>query len=114
VVFLGDLFFHGRSPWLGDCDLDGWIRTLDGVLKRDVDIVVPGHGVPTTLKELAQFRDLLTALRNATAAAMKAGASEDAAARDVTLPQYATMPRYQEWMRFNVRSAYRYLDGSRR
>ena len=28
AVFLGDLLFHGRFPWLGDCDLDGWIERL--------------------------------------------------------------------------------------
>ncbi len=112
VIFLGDLFFHGRFPWLGDCDLDGWIRTLDHVLTFDVDIVVPGHGVPTTLRELASFRDLLLALRTAVASAIKSGASEAAAVREVTLPQYAALPRYADWISFNIRSAYRYLRRS--
>jgi glyoxylase-like metal-dependent hydrolase (beta-lactamase superfamily II) len=109
VLFLGDLFFHGRFPWLGDCDLDGWIRTLERVLTLDVDTVVPGHGAPTTLKELASFRDLLRDIRNAVARAIRSGASEDAAVREVTLPQYAAMPRYAQWLSFNVRAAYRYL-----
>ena len=42
VVFLGDLLFHGRFPWLGDCDLDGWIDRLARVLKLDVAVVDPG------------------------------------------------------------------------
>jgi cyclase len=109
VVFLGDLFFHGRFPWLGDCDLDGWIRTLERVLTLDVDTVVPGHGAPTTSRELASFRDLLRDIRNAVARAISSGASEDAAVREVTLPQYAAMPRYAQWLSFNVRAAYRYL-----
>src|SRR5262249_47216275 len=46
VAFLGDLYFQGRVPWIGDCDLDGWIATLDQILKLDLEIVVPGHGVP--------------------------------------------------------------------
>ena len=29
VAFLGDLLFVGRFPWLGDCDLGGWITCLD-------------------------------------------------------------------------------------
>ena len=44
--------------------------------------------------------------------AIEAGWSEDAAARDVVLADYAAMPRYKEWMPFNVRAAYRYLRGA--
>lgn len=114
VVYLGDLLFHGRFPWLGDCDLDGWIRVLDCVLTFDVEAVVPGHGPPVTLHQVAQFRDLLVALRDAVAAAVRNGLSEEAAAREVRLPRYAEMPRYREWIAADVRSAYRYLKGRRR
>jgi cyclase len=113
VIFLGDLFFQGRVPWIGDCDLDGWIAVLDGILRMDLAIVVPGHGVPTTLKELAAFRDLLKSLRDAVAAAISAGRSEDAAVQEVRLPEYIHLQRYDEWMPFNIRSAYRYLRGGR-
>jgi glyoxylase-like metal-dependent hydrolase (beta-lactamase superfamily II) len=112
VVFLGDLFFHERFPWLGDCDLDGWIATLDHILALDVATVVPGHGAPATLKELAAFRNLLHDIRAAVTAAIRSGASEDAAAREVTLPQYAALPRYAEWLAFNIRAAYHYLRNS--
>ncbi len=111
VMFLGDLFFHGRFPWFGDCDLDGWIACLDRVLTMDVRIVVPGHGEPTSLAEVARFRDLLADVRDAVAQALQAGASEEAAVAEVTLPAYAAMSRYREWMPFNVRAAYRYLRG---
>ena len=111
VVFMGDLFFHGRFPWFGDCDLDGWIAALDRVLRMDVMTVVPGHGPPASLKELANFRTLLAAVRGAADKAIKTGWSEDAAARDIVLPDYAAMQRYREWMPFNIRAAYRYLRG---
>ena len=77
----------------------------------DVKTTIPGHGPPATLKEVAQFRDLLAAVRGAVDRALKDGSSEDAAVREVALPQYAAMPRYKEWMPFNVRAAYRYLCG---
>jgi cyclase len=109
VVFMGDLFFNGRFPWFGDCDLDGWITALSRVLIMDMKTVVPGHGTPATLKELGQFRDLLVAVRDAADRAIKSGWSEDAAARDIVLTDYATMQRYKEWMPFNIRAAYRYL-----
>ena len=111
VAFMGDLFFHGRFPWFGDCDLNGWIAALDRVLKMDMKTVIPGHGVPATLKELWQFRNLLVAVRDAGDRAIKLGWSEDAAARDTVLTDYVTMQRYKEWMPFNIRAAYRYLRG---
>jgi cyclase len=111
VAFLGDLLFHGRFPWLGDCDLDGLIAAHGCVLALDVAVVVPGHGPPATLADVARFRDMLVELRAAVARAVSAGASEDAAVAGVALPQYADVQRYKEWLPLDVRAAYRYLRG---
>ena len=109
IAFLSDLMFVGRFPWLGDCDLDGWIARLDRVLSLDVDVVVPGHGGLSTLKDVADFRDLLAALRAGVRGAIAAGLSEDATVHEVKLPQYAAIPRYHEWLPPNLRATYRYL-----
>ena len=47
IAFLGDLLFVGRFPWLGDCDLNGWIGCLERVLSLDIDTVVPDTEVPS-------------------------------------------------------------------
>ncbi|HEY1544250.1 MAG TPA: MBL fold metallo-hydrolase [Xanthobacteraceae bacterium] len=109
VVFLGDLLFHNRFPWLGDCDVDGLIAALGRVLALDVAVVVPGHGPPATLTDVARFRAMLIELRTAVAAAIKGGISEDAAVAEIALPQFAHVPRYAEWLPIDVRAAYRYL-----
>jgi glyoxylase-like metal-dependent hydrolase (beta-lactamase superfamily II) len=101
--------FYGRFPWFGDCDLDGLIDRLGRVLTLDIAVVIPGHGMPTDLAQVARFRDMLAALRNAVAAAIKTGVSEDAAVREVKLPHYAGIPRYADWLPHDVRAAYRYL-----
>jgi glyoxylase-like metal-dependent hydrolase (beta-lactamase superfamily II) len=111
VAFLGDLLFQNRFPWLGDCDLDGLIAALGHVLALDLSVVIPGHGPPTTLADIARFRDMLVELRAAVAGAIKARVSEDAAAYEIELPQYADLPRYREWKPHDVRAAYRYLRG---
>ena len=113
VAFLGDLMFQGRFPWLGDCDLDGWIACLARVLKMDLSAVVPGHGPVVGLTEVAAFRDLLSALRDAAALALDARLSEDEAVRQTSLDAYSDMPRYREWMPFNLRAAYRYVRAKR-
>jgi cyclase len=109
VAFLGDLMFHGRVPWLGDCDLDGWIDRLARVLLLDVDAVVPGHGPVATLQDVEDFRTLLMSLRSAVAAAVRNGLSEEAASIEVNLPEYRHLSRYKEWMPYNVRAVYQYL-----
>jgi cyclase len=109
VAFLGDLLFVGRFPWLGDCDLGGWIARLDRILALDIDTVVPGHGGLSTLTEVAGFRDMLATLRAAVQGAVSAGLSEDATVYEIEFPQYATMPRYREWLPPNLRAVYRYL-----
>jgi glyoxylase-like metal-dependent hydrolase (beta-lactamase superfamily II) len=109
VAFLGDLLFVGRFPWLGDCDLDAWIDCLARIRKMNLVQIVPGHGDVCTLKELDEFRTLLIALRDAVRTEIKNGASEEAAMRHVSLPQYASLPRYREWLPSNIRSIYRYL-----
>jgi len=109
VVFLGDLLFYGRFPWLGDCDLSGLIDRLARVLTLDVSVVIPGHGMPTNLAQASRFREMLMALRSAVDTAIKSGASEEAAVREVRLPQYADIPRYADWLPHDVRAAYRYL-----
>jgi cyclase len=111
IAFLGDLLFHRRFPWPGDCDLDGLIVALGHVLALDVATVVPGHGPLATLADVASFRDMLIALREAVARAVKAGVSEEAAMHEITLPQYAHLQRYAEWRSVDVRAAYRYLRG---
>jgi len=112
VVFLGDLLFYRRFPWLGDCNLNGLIDRLTHVLSLDVAVVIPGHGPPTDLGAVRDFRDMLVALRDAAATAIKAGKSEEATVREVTLPQYAALPRYAEWLPHDVRVAYRCLRGA--
>jgi len=109
VAFLGDLLFHGRFPWLGDCDLSGLIDRLGHVLTLDVAIVIPGHGMPTDLAQVGRFRDMLVALRSAVETAIKAGVTEEAAVREVKLPQYAGIARYADWLPHDVRATYRYL-----
>jgi cyclase len=110
IAFLGDLLFVGRFPWLGDCFLDGWIDCLAHIKSLDLDRIVPGHGGVCTLKEVDDFRALLVALRDAVKAKIRAGTSEEAAIREVSLPQYESLPRYREWLPSNVRAIYRYLQ----
>ncbi|MCA0405367.1 MAG: MBL fold metallo-hydrolase [Proteobacteria bacterium] len=111
TIFLGDLMFYRRFPWMGDCDLNGWIDRLTTILTFDIETVIPGHGPPTDLAEVAMFRQLFVDLRDKVETSIRSGASEDAAMNEVHLPEHASLPRYEQWRAINVRAAYRYLSG---
>jgi cyclase len=69
VLASGDMFAFGdATPELIDYSGGGsakeWPVTLDNALKLDFDKVVPGHGVPTTKKEMQNFRNATVSLKN--------------------------------------------------
>ncbi len=107
VIFVADLLFHGRFPWLGDSDVGAWIARLEEVVRLGARTVVPGHGDPVTTQEILAFRDLLRAVREAAAAAARSGLDEAAAVGSVRLPAYEHLPRYREWLPIAVRKLYR-------
>jgi cyclase len=47
ILFTGDLVVNRPGNFVGDpdADPDNWVRALDGLAKRDIARLVPGHGV---------------------------------------------------------------------
>jgi len=44
IIFTGDIVFNNMHPYLADGDPEGLKKALNDLLKREIDIVVPGHG----------------------------------------------------------------------
>ncbi len=66
VLFAGDALFTGYHPFLGEGDLEGWIKVLDRVAAMDADKIVPGHGPVSGKKDVADMKEYLVAFdRNA-------------------------------------------------
>lgn len=68
AVFGGVAVFGGMYPWVADvsslADRKAWIATLDGILARKPEIVVPGHiraNWPMDLSGVTYTRDFLIA-----------------------------------------------------
>ena len=60
-----------------------WTRALDGVLKMDFEMAIPGRGEPKTRAEVQAFRDRFASLVNRAREAIKAGATRDQLAMQV-------------------------------
>ena len=78
VLHCGDLFFHGRHPYVDDsagATPMGWIRCVDAMLELcdDETVVVPGHGEITDRTALAGQRDYFLRLRQMVEEGVAAG-----------------------------------------
>jgi cyclase len=60
-----------------------WNRSLDGVLKLDFDMAIPGRGEPKTRAEVQAFRDKFATLLSRASDAIKAGATRETLAMQV-------------------------------
>jgi cyclase len=60
-----------------------WTQILDGVLKLDFDMAIPGRGEPKSKAEIQAFRDKFASLIKRASDAIKAGATRDQLAAQV-------------------------------
>lgn len=59
VLFTGDILFTDFHPFLGNADIEGWIKVLDHILAMDVDKIIPGHGPVSSKKDIADLKNYL-------------------------------------------------------
>ncbi|UCF39456.1 MAG: MBL fold metallo-hydrolase [Acidobacteriota bacterium] len=82
VVHTGDLFFNGRYPFI-DLSSGGSIQGMIAATNRLLDLIdektkiIPGHGELGSKADLAQYRDMLVAVKDRVEPLIKAGKSEE-------------------------------------
>ena len=78
VIHTGDIFFNGLYPFIdvsSGGSIDGMIEDSDRLLALadDKTKIIPGHGPLADRAALKTYRDMLTAIRDRVAAAIKSG-----------------------------------------
>lgn len=65
LVISGDMAFHQRLlPIFSNTDTKAWLETYESFLALEPEVVIPGHGVPTTIDVVTKYtRDYLVFLR---------------------------------------------------
>ena len=100
TLFASDLLFVGRLPVV-DGSLRGWLGVMTEMRRLDVALVVPGHGASSTdwPAALDAQQRYLSALRNETRAAIKAGKTisqaVDQVAREAARPWLLNDPAHR-------------------
>lgn len=103
IAFIGDLGFFKTHPYLGDCNPEEWIATLDELAVSKINIFVPGHGPVGTKADLQALKTYILTLQALTASVVNCGGSEDDAASQ-PVPDFASdwagFGRFERSMRY--------------
>lgn len=108
ALFVGDLVFRGRIPYVGNADSKGWLVALNRFDQFTPKIVIPGHGAVSTnpVEDIRFTRVYLQYLRKSMAtAAINMDPFEDAY-KQTDWSEYEGMPLFKAANRMNAYNVY--------
>jgi glyoxylase-like metal-dependent hydrolase (beta-lactamase superfamily II) len=116
VLFVGDLMFTGRLPFVGDADSKAWIAAIDRVIALNPKILVGGHGDVSrdAAADLRLTRDYLAYLRETMGAAAAELEDFDAAYAKTDWSRFEKLPAFAEANRRNAYNTYIRMQGGDR
>lgn len=113
VAFAVDFVSHDR---VGFRELPGWhfdafYRSMPRLLELGFETMVFGHGPAGDRSSIHRQIRYYDDIKTAVAGALAEGWSEDRAAAEIRLPEYANWDQYEAWFPLNVRAIYRWMAG---
>ncbi len=112
VLLAGDIVFRNRVPYVGTADSGAWIQALDRLLKTDAQIIVPGHGPPSTdaRADLQLTRDYLVYLRKSMTQAARDLTPFDEAYDHTDWSRFENLPLFKAANRINAYNTYLLME----
>ena len=112
VLFIGDVVFRNRIPYVGQADSRHWITALDALLKLPVKVMVPGHGPASDepRKDMQMTRDYLEFLRTSMAKAAQNLDPFDDAYKTTDWSRFEGYPLFKEANRMNAYNTYLLME----
>ena len=97
LVISGDMAFHQRLlPIFENTDTKAWIETYDRFVALQPEVVIPGHGVPTTVDVVTLYtKDYLVFLRGQVQTLLDEGGTLDDAYK-IDQSAYAELDTFDE------------------
>ena len=113
VLFVGDLMFSGRLPFVGEADSKAWIAAIDRIVKVNPKVLIGGHGDASrdAAADLRFTRDYLVYLRDKMGAAADALDDFDAAYAKTDWSRFAHLPAFDVTNRRNAFNTYVRMQG---
>jgi cyclase len=110
VLFMGDLGFFHREPFMTDCDPQAWMTQLEDMERADVEIFVPGHGPPGTKADIAAQKQYMIVLQALVAHVLQTGGELEEALRQPLPPPFDAWSTEGTPLAENVRILYQCLS----
>lgn len=113
VLFVGDLMFGGRLPFVGEADSRAWIAAIDRIVKFAPRIMIGGHGDASrnAAQDLKQTRNYLVYLREKMGAAAADLEDFEVAYKKTDWSQFSHLPAFEEANRRNAFNTYIRMQG---
>ena len=111
VVIAGDIAFHQRLlPVFEHTDTAGWVETWPAFEALGADVIVPGHGTPTTIDVVTRYTyDYLVDMREQIGALIEDGGTL-ADIYKIDQSAYAHLDTFDELARLNASMIYRAME----
>ena len=112
VMFVGDLIFAGRVPFVGDADSRAWIAAIDKVLAVRPRILVTGHG-PVSRDagaDLSLTRDYLVYLREMMGGAVRDFVPFEEVLQKTDWSRFSKLPAVDAANRINAYGTYLLME----
>jgi len=113
VLFVGDLMFAGRLPFVGDADTRSWIAAIDRIVTFNPRILIGGHGAASrdAAADLRLTRDYLVYLRQKMGAAADDLEDFESAYGKTDWSRFAQLPAFEAVNRRNAFNTYIRMQG---
>ena len=112
VLFVGDLVFKGRVPFVGTANSKLWLDALDKLLAFNAKTMVPGHGAVShnPKQDLSLTRDYLSYLRKTMGKAVEDFVPFDEAYAKTSWKKYRKLPAFEDANRSNAYNTFLLME----
>ena len=113
VLFVGDLMFAGRIPFVGNADSKAWIAAIDRVVRYNPKVLVGGHGDASrdAAADLRLTREYLEYLRRTMGAAANELVDFEEAYAKTDWSRFSHLPAFEAANRRNAYNTYIRIQG---
>lgn len=112
VLFVGDLVFRSRIPYVGQADSRHWVKAIDDLLAFDTTVMVTGHGPMSRepRKDMQLTRDYLVYLRETMGKAAKNMDPFEQAYQATDWTRFEHLPLFRAANRMNAYNTFLLLE----
>lgn len=111
ILFMGDLGFFQREPYMTHCDPLAWLEHLDQMERSDIKTFVPGHGPVGSKANIAEQKQYMLVLQALVAHVLQSGGALEEALQEPLPHPFDTWSAEGLPLAENVRILYECLNG---